>query len=167
MFFHNSVKRLGCFNPNWTGQGQSWPRRLWPQIAGKLIKYFIFYFWPIPAETSSGSFWTSDMTSKMTSWNPFCRIFVRSLAAASLAEHPPPFARFYCIYRPPERGRSPAGPWSAVRCGASQKFQSVSGRRPHRVRGEAGSQSGPLSSSSKWTAGAAPIWGIPQNRRPL
>jgi hypothetical protein len=24
-------------NPNWTGWGQSWPRRLWPQIAGKLI----------------------------------------------------------------------------------------------------------------------------------
>jgi hypothetical protein len=27
------------FNPNWNGWYQSWPRQLWPQIAGKLIKY--------------------------------------------------------------------------------------------------------------------------------
>ncbi len=28
--------------------------------------------------------------------------------------------RFYCDYRPPERGKSPAWPWSAVRCGTRQ-----------------------------------------------
>ncbi len=33
-----TVKECLTFNPNWTGWGQSWPRRLWPQIAGKLIK---------------------------------------------------------------------------------------------------------------------------------
>ncbi len=31
----------------------------------------------------------------------------------------PPSARFYCFYRPPEGGRSPAGLWSPVRHGAS------------------------------------------------
>jgi hypothetical protein len=31
-----------------------------------------------------------------------------------------PFLRFYCFYRPLEHRRSPALPWCAVRCGASQ-----------------------------------------------
>ncbi len=49
--------------------------------------------------------------------------------------------RFYCFYRPPECGKSPAGPWSAVRCSAGNIPINFSSR-PHRVRGEESSQSG-------------------------
>jgi hypothetical protein len=49
--------------------------------------------------------------------------------------------RFYCFYRPPECGKSPARLWS--QCGAAQAtFLSISRPGPCRVRGEAGSQSG-------------------------
>ncbi len=93
------------FNPNWTGQGQSWPRQLWPQIAGKLI---IFFLWPIPAKTSSGSFGTSDMTSKIMFWHPCWRIFVRRLAAASSAAPPlPPGFTAYTDH--PSKGEVPPG----------------------------------------------------------
>jgi hypothetical protein len=116
------------------------------KLQENLLSTLYIHFFPIPAETSSGSFWTSDMTSKNDVLTSIWHIFVRSPAAASPAE-PPPSARFYCDYRSPEGGRSLPGQWSTVQCGASQEFKSVSGRGPRRVRGVAGSQSGLLSRS--------------------
>jgi hypothetical protein len=48
-------------------------------------------------------------------------MFCIFLSEIWLLRHPadPPSARFYCYYRPPEGGRSPAGLWSTVRCCAS------------------------------------------------
>jgi hypothetical protein len=50
--------------------------------------------------------------------------------------------QFFCHYRPPKRGRSPAGPWSAVRCGTSQHSNQFLFPGPCRVQRDAGSQSG-------------------------
>jgi hypothetical protein len=114
--------------------------------------YIFFYFFL--QKCLPGRFKLLTWSQTMTLWCPFWHIFVRIPAAASPARPPPPSAWFYCYYRSPEGGRSPAGQWLAVRCGASQKFQSVSSRGPCRV-------------FSKWTSGAAPIWGIFRNWRPL
>jgi hypothetical protein len=49
----------------------------------------------------------------------------------------------------------------AVVCSLAQRqsgYQLVSGPRPHRVQGMAGSQSGPISSLSKWNVSASPFW---------
>jgi hypothetical protein len=40
-YFPRSLSFSPYLNPNWTGWGQSWPRRLRPPIAWKLIKYLI------------------------------------------------------------------------------------------------------------------------------
>jgi hypothetical protein len=117
------------------------------KLQENLLSTLYIIFWPIPAKESSGSFWTSDMTSKNDVLMSILTYFRQKSGRGVPCRTPPPSARFYCIYRPPEQGRSPAGPWSAVRCGASHKFQSVSGRGPHRLWGEAGSQLGPLSRS--------------------
>jgi hypothetical protein len=65
------------------------------------------------------SFWTSDMVSKndvlMSTLTFFVRSFVRSNSAIFPASD-----WFYCYYRSPEHGRSPAGLWSTVRSGTSQ-----------------------------------------------
>ncbi len=126
-----------------------------------------YIFLPIPAERSSGSFWTSDMTSKNDGLTCILTYFCHKSGHCVPCQTPPPSARFYCIYRPPERGRSPAGPWSAVRCGASQQ----SSQFPVPGHVECGwrwvlSRAHSLV-LSKWTAGAASIWGISQNWRPL
>jgi hypothetical protein len=56
----------------------------------------------------------------MTIWQTFWSIFVRSPTAVPLWWPPPlPSTQFYCYYRPPEGGRSPARLWSAVWHGAS------------------------------------------------
>ncbi len=106
------------FNPNWTRRGQSWPCQLWPQIAGKLIKYFIFFLYLFLQKRLPDLFELLTWPQKMMFWHLFWCISVRSKAAESSAA-PPPSARFYWIYSRFERGRSSAGPWSAVRCGAS------------------------------------------------
>jgi hypothetical protein len=72
-------------NPNWTGLGQSWPCRLWPQIAGKRIKYFIFLFYLFLQKRLSDLFELMTWPQKMTFWRPFWRIFVRSPATVSQA----------------------------------------------------------------------------------
>jgi hypothetical protein len=105
-----------CHNSNWTGRGQSWPPRLWPQISEKLIRYLVFFCTYSCRTVFRISFELLTWPQKMTFWCPFWRIFVRSPAAVSPAD-PPPSAQFYCIYRPPKCGRSPTGPWSTVRCG--------------------------------------------------
>jgi hypothetical protein len=55
----------------------------------------------------------------MTFWRPFWCFFVRSSVAALTFRHSH-FRPVYWYYRPPEHGGSPAGLWSAVRCGARQ-----------------------------------------------
>ncbi len=49
---------------NWIGWGQNWPCWLWPQIAGKLITYFIFQKIPFPEEHLAKSLFTYNKTSK-------------------------------------------------------------------------------------------------------
>ncbi len=61
---------------------------------------------------ASKSFWTSDMTSK----NDILMSILTQRNPADL----PASDWFYSYYRPPKRGKSPAMPWSPVRCGASQ-----------------------------------------------
>ncbi len=98
----------------------SWPCRLWPQIVGKLIKYFILFLNTYSCRNVYRiffNFW-HDL-KKMTFW----RIFIRSPAAAPPC-HPPPFRSILLLLQTtrgrPEGGRSPAGLWSAVRRSASQ-----------------------------------------------
>ncbi len=55
----------------------------------------------------------------MMFWHPFWCFSSEVLLLRSPADLPAS-DRFYCHYRPPERGRSPTGPWSAVRCDVSQ-----------------------------------------------
>ncbi len=124
------MKLFFAVNPNWTGRGQSWPCQLWPQIAGKLLKYLIFFYLFLQKRLPD-LFELLTWPQKIRFWHPFWCIS----------------AGFHCYYRSPEAGRSPAGHWSTVWCGASKKFQSVSGRGPCRVWGEAGSQLGVLSLS--------------------
>jgi hypothetical protein len=69
----------------------------------------------------------------MTFWRTFWCLFVRSLASAPPCR-PPPSARFYCYYRPPEVGKSPARLWSAVWCSTSH----YTDRFPVLVCGECG-----------------------------
>jgi hypothetical protein len=126
----------------------------------------LYFFLPVPAKTSSRSFLTHDMTSKndiLTSiLISFCQKSGRGVPCQT-----PPSARFYCYYRSPEAGRSPAEQWSAVRCGASQEFQSVSVHGLRIVRGRQVLCRACSLAHSNWTAGAAPVWGISRNRRPL
>ncbi len=93
----------------------------------------------------------------MTSKNDVLTYF-RQKSGCGVPCRTPPSAQFYCYYRSPEAGRSPARQWSAVRCGASQKFHSVFGRGPRRVWGERALSWARSLSLYNWTAGAAPIW---------
>jgi hypothetical protein len=78
----------------------------------------------------------------------------------------PSSERFYCYYRPPERWRSPAGPWSA--CSAAPVNIPISfWSRPRRVRGEAGSRSGRFLALSQCSNVAAPFWADSQDRSAL
>jgi hypothetical protein len=133
-----------CLNPNWTGWGQIWPSQLWPKIAGKLIKYHII-FYTYSCKNVFRIFLNFWHDLKKWRFDVHFDIFLSEFRPRHPLPNPPPSARFYCYYRSPEGGRSPAGQWSAVLCGASQKFQSVSGHRPRRMRGVACSQLGPLS----------------------
>ncbi len=78
----------------------------------------------------------------MTFWRPFWRIFVRSRAVASPAK-PPPFRSVLLLITWGREKSHRAVVRSTVR--RQSKFQSVSGRGPRRVWGEAGSQLGALS----------------------
>ncbi len=100
------------------------------------------------------------MTFRQTFW----RIFVRSLAAVPLC-WPPPSAWFYCYYRPPEVGRSPAGLWSVVWRGASLNTEwllvlGCGECRGWRVRSRAWSLA-----VSKWSVGAAMNWQVCETGR--
>ncbi len=89
---------------------------------------------PIPAELYSKFFLIPTWRQKMTFWHPFWHFFIRSLLQHDPA-NPPCFLGFYCYYRPPEHGKSPTGPWTAVRWWRQSIFLSVSGPGPRRVRG--------------------------------
>ncbi len=70
-------------NPNSTGWGQSDLDNFDVKFRTKILYNILdFFIWPVPAETSSKSFWTFDMTSKnyvLTSiltffHHKFCRV---------------------------------------------------------------------------------------------
>ncbi len=120
------------FNPNWTGQGQRWPRQLWPQIAGKLIKYrTLHFFWDLFLQKRLPIFLKFWHDLKKWCFDVHFYVFSSEVGPRHCLPNTPPSTRFYCYYRSPEAGRSPAGQWSAVRCGASQIFSNqfpVAGR---------------------------------------
>jgi hypothetical protein len=57
---------------------------------------------------------------KMTFWHPHFEVFSSEVLSQRDPADLPASDQFYCHYRPPERGWSPARPWSAVRCCVSQ-----------------------------------------------
>ncbi len=112
------------FNPNWTGRGQSWPRWLWPQITGKLIKYFIFCFLTYSCRNVFRIFLNFWHDLKKWRLNVHFDVFSSEvLPRRSLPNPPlPPGFTVYTDHLRP--GEVPPG-------GSSKKFQSVSG--PGRV----------------------------------
>jgi hypothetical protein len=139
LFFN--AKQFIPFNPISTGQGQSWPCQLRRQIPGIIHNNVLFFIWPIPADTSPKSFWTSDMTSKNDVLTSILTIFRQNFCRVTTL----PPSQFPTGFTPitdhPSAGEVPPG--RGPQCGAAPvKFQSVSCPRPLRVRGEAGSQSG-------------------------
>ncbi len=105
-----------------------------------------FLNWPIPAETSCESFWASDMTSKNDFLTSILRFFCQKLGHKDILRTPPFCLVLLWIQTTWwwEKSRL-AVVRSVVR--HQSTFQSVSGHGPRRVRGVAGSQSGPLSLS--------------------
>ncbi len=133
-------------NPNSTGRGQSWPCWLWRQFPNKILICQIFFNWPVPAETSCESFWTSDMTSKNDVLMSILTFIRQKLGRGDILP-PPPF-RLVLLSIQITRGREKSR-WALVRSTVQRQstFQSVSGHGLRRVRGVAGSQPGPLSLS--------------------
>ncbi len=126
----------------------------------------LFFIRPIPAKTSTKSFWTCDMTSKNDVlmsiltffYQKFCRI-------ATLTSSPLPTG-FSAITDHPSAGEVPPG--RGPQCGAVPvKSRSVSGPGPHRVRREAGFQSGQPLALSQHINVAAPFWADSRNRSAL
>ncbi len=97
---------------------------------------------------------TFDKTSKNDGLTSILTYFYQKSGRGVLCRTPPPSGRFYCIYRPSERGRSPAGLWSSVRAEPVKN----SNQFPAAGRIECGGRQ-VLSwarslTLSKWTAGA-------------
>ncbi len=133
---YSSHKFVNTINPNWTGWGQSWPRRLWPQITGNFVSTSHFFFDLFLQKRLPDLFELLTWPQKMTFKRPFWRFFVRNPAAAFPAE--------------PEKNSNQFPVAGRVECGGRRVLS--------RARSLA---------LSKWTAGAAAIWGISRNRRPL
>ncbi len=115
--------------PNCTGQGQSW---LWRENLKKTLMYQIKKI-PIPAETSSESFWSPDVTSKNNVLTSILTYFCQKSGRGKTLLIPP-FYLVLLLLQPPEGRRSPTGLWSAVRCGASQHSNQFP--VPGRIQGE-------------------------------
>jgi hypothetical protein len=132
----------------------------------KFLYVGFFKNWPIPAETSCKSFWTSDMTSKNDVLIPFWCFFVRSRAAKTYCR-PPPF-RLVLLWIQTTWWREKscrAVVRSAV--GRQSAFQSVSGRGQRRVRGWRVLSWACSLSLSYCIAGAALFWADFWNRSAL
>ncbi len=76
------------FNPNSTGQGQSWPRQLWHQIPDKILIYQIFLFDLFLQKRLQNLFELLTWRQKTTFWHPFWCFFIRSSVALLLCRHP-------------------------------------------------------------------------------
>jgi hypothetical protein len=114
------------------------------EFRAKFLYNVLFFIWPIPAEMSSKSFWTSDMTSKNDVLTSILTFFRQNFCrVATLSPSPLPTG-FTPITDQPSAGEVPPG--RGPQCGAAPvKFRSVSCPGLRRVRGEAvsaGSQSG-------------------------
>ncbi len=136
------------------------------KLRTKFLYVGFFKNLPIPTEMSCKSFWTSDMTSQNDVFTSILMFFCQKSGRGDILPTPP-LPQFYCVYRPPEGGRSPAGLWSAVRCSASQHLNQfpVAGRvecRGWRVLSRACSLS-----LSYCIAGSALFWADFQKRSAL
>ncbi len=77
------------FNPNSTGQGQSWPCQLWRQIPDKILIYQIFILFDLFLQKHLPNlFELLTWPQKMTFWRTFWRFFVRNSVASLLCRHP-------------------------------------------------------------------------------
>jgi hypothetical protein len=158
---------LTGLNPNWTGRGQSWPRQLWPQIAGKLIKYFVYYFLTYSCRNVFRIFLNFWHDLKKWRLNVHFDVFSSEIRPRRPLPNPPLPPGFTVYTDHLSAGKVPPG--RGPQSGAAPVINSnqfpVAGRVEcggRRVLSGAGSLA-----LSKWTAGAAPIWGIFRNRRPL
>ncbi len=121
-------------SPNWTGWGQSRPSRLWLQIAGKLIKYFLFKYLVLQ----------KGLPNLLNLWHDLKKWHFAVLFDLFSSEgQPPRSARFYC-YRIKDHPRTGEAGWAVLRTLARQQsiYRLVSGPRPWRMRGVVGSKSG-------------------------
>jgi hypothetical protein len=88
-----------AINPNWTGWGQSWPRRLWPQITGKLIQYFVLFF-TYSCRNVFRIFLNFWHDLKNWRLDVHFDVFSSEVRLRRPLPNPPPSARFYFVYRP-------------------------------------------------------------------
>ncbi len=154
-------------NPNWTGRGQSWPCQLWPQIAGKLIKYFIFFYLFLQKRLPYlfELFFLHDL--KKWLFDVHFDVFSSEVRLRRPLLHPPLPPSFTGYTDHPSEaevllGRGPQ--YGAAPVINSNQFP-VAGRV---VCGGRRVLSWVCSLAlSKWTAGTAPIWGIFRNWWPL
>ncbi len=155
------------FNPDSTGRGQSSPRHFDVKFRTKFLYIRLFFIWPIPAETSSKSCWTFDMTSKNDVLMSILTFFYQKFCTVATLPSSPLLTSFTAITDHPSVGEVPPG--RGLQCGATPiKFRSVSDPGPHRVRGVAGSQLGSLSLFLSGPINvAAPFWADSRNRSAL
>ncbi len=107
-------------NPNSTGQGQSWPRQLWRQIPDKILIYQIFFYLTYSFRNIFQIFLNFWHDLKKWCFDVHFDVFLSEILSRRYSAVFPASDRFYCYYRPPELGRSPDGPRSAVRSGANK-----------------------------------------------
>ncbi len=108
-------------NPNSTGQGQSWSHQLWRQSPDKILTYQIIFYLTYTCRNNVFriflNFW-HDI--KKRRFDVHFDVFSSEVLSHRYSAVIPASDRFYIYYGPPERGRSPARPWSAVQCGANK-----------------------------------------------
>jgi hypothetical protein len=102
--------KMYLFNPNSTGRVQCWPCLLWQNSfltdflkftysCRNVLEIFLIFWRDIKK-------WRFDIHFDVFSSQVLSQRYHSDLPASDW---------FYCYYRPPKHGRSPAGLWSAVR----------------------------------------------------
>ncbi len=153
-----------AFNPNSTGQGQSWPRQLWRQIPDKILGFFYLTFSCKNVFQIFFNFW-HDVKKQHFDVH-FDVFFVRRSVVSLLCHHPLLPTGFTAITDHLSVGEVPPG--RGLQCSAAPlKLWPVFGPGLRRVRGEAGSQSGRSLALSQCINVAAPVWADYQNRSTL
>ncbi len=137
-------------NSNSTGRGQSWPHQLWHQILYKVLIYQIIFYLTYSCRNVFQIFLDFWHDVKKRSFDVHFDVFSSEVLSRRYSAVIPVSDRFYSYYRPPEHGRSPTRPWSAV-WGGVNKIPISFRSGPSRVQGEVGSRLGWYLTLSQWT----------------